>query len=151
MAENLPTSNQGMDLTQGINYIQGTMDKFISTADVDSVYARPIKQGENLIIPAAEVMCALGFGFGMGEGSGPQESQEAAAGETTGGANAPGGSGVGSGGGGYTFSRPVALIVANENEVSVIPVIDRTKIMLAAFTTVGFMVATLMRFTRGSR
>jgi uncharacterized spore protein YtfJ len=61
------------------------------------------------------------------------------------------GTGVGGGGGGYTFSRPVALIVANENEVSVVPVIDRTKILLAAFTTAGFMIATLMRFTRGSR
>lgn len=151
MTENLPSGTVSMDLSQGVNYMQETLDKFIGTAGVETVYARPIKQGENVIIPTAEVMCALGFGMGMGEGTGPQQGQAKATPQPGEGEQTASGSGVGGGGGGYTFSRPVALIVANENEVTVVPVIDRTKIMLAAFTTFGFMVATLMRFTRGSR
>ena len=151
MAENTPTESESMEIAQGITYFQETMDKFISTADVSTVYARPVKQGETIIIPTAEVICGLGFGFGMGQGMGPQQGEENKPAKSQTGDQMVSGSGVGGGGGGYTFSRPVALIVATQDEVRVMPVVDRTKILLAAFTTVGFMAATLMRFTRGTR
>lgn len=112
-----------------------TIDRYISTANVNSVYAKPIRQGETVIIPAAEVMC--GFGFGYGEGTG-------ASGENKGG-------GSGGGGGGQTFSRPVAVIVCTPDGVSVQPVIDRSKLWMAALTAAGFMLYTLGKMRRPRR
>ena len=42
--------------------IEDTMDKFIATADVEKVYGKPIKSGDTLIVPTAEILCAMGFG-----------------------------------------------------------------------------------------
>jgi uncharacterized spore protein YtfJ len=131
------------ELNQGITSFQETMDRFIGVADVGTAYGRPVKQGETVIIPTAEVMCGLGFGLGIGSGvsAGEGEAEDKSA----------GGAGSGGGGGGWTFTRPVALVIVTEDEVRVVPVIDRTKILLAALTTAGFMVGTLMRFSRGNR
>lgn len=112
-----------------------TIDRFLSTAQVNAVYAKPARQGDTVIIPAAEVMC--GFGFGYGEGSG-------ASGEDKGG-------GSGGGGGGQTFSRPVAVIVCTPQGVSIQPVIDRSKLWMAALTAVGFMLYTLGKMRRPMR
>ncbi len=76
MAENSPSDSGSTDYAQGVTYFQETMDKFISTADVSTVYARPVRQGDTIIIPTAEVMCGMGFGFGMGQGMGPQQGAE---------------------------------------------------------------------------
>jgi uncharacterized spore protein YtfJ len=143
MAENPPAEAPREDYNQGIAAFQETMDRFISLADVGTAYGRPVKQGDTVIIPTAEVMCGLGFGMGTGSGgtTGEGEAEDKAA----------SGMGSGGGGGGWTLSRPVALVIATEDEVQVVPVIDRTKIVLAALTTVGFMVGTLMRFSRGNR
>jgi len=35
--------------------------------------------------------------------------------------------------------------------VSVVPVLDRTRILLAAFTTAGFMAGMLLRFIKGEK
>src|SRR5262249_58436772 len=47
-----------------------------------------------------------------------------------------GGGGVGGGGGAQ--GRPVAMVVVSHGEVRVLPVVDVTKLTLAALTTVGF-------------
>jgi uncharacterized spore protein YtfJ len=107
--------------------VERTMEEFLSKADVKVVYGTPIKKDDALIIPAAEVLATLGFG--AGEGKGPKDE----------------GGGSGSGGGGRAFSRPVAVVVASPQGVRVEPVIDLTKIGLAALTTAGFMLATLLR------
>jgi len=73
--------------------IEETLEKFIQTADVNAVYGQPIQSGEMLIIPAAEVLC--GLGFGVGAGSGPEADGHAA----------PGGGG---GGGGAMISAATA-------------------------------------------
>jgi uncharacterized spore protein YtfJ len=114
-----------------IEFSQQALEKLFSSAGVEKVYGKPIKQGEVTVIPAAEVI--TGAGFGAGTGFGPQEGEN-----TTGG-------GSGSGGGGRSFSRPVAVIVASPEGVRVEPVIDPTKILLGALTASGFILAMIGR------
>jgi len=121
------------DAGQALDVAQETMEAFIETADVSRVYGEPIVHEETLIIPAAEVVAVAGFGAGYGSG-GPQES---------------GGEGGGAGGGGKTFSRPVAVVIADNNGVRVEPVVDPTKIAMTFLTALGFMVATVARMMRG--
>jgi uncharacterized spore protein YtfJ len=116
-----------------VDTIQTTMDKFLSAANVEAVYGPPIREGEHIVIPTAEVLSVAGFG--LGAGSGPQGPGE---GENT-------GSGSGGGGGGRVLSRPVAAIVISPAGVRVEPVVDVTKIALAVFTTLGFMTAMIAR------
>jgi uncharacterized spore protein YtfJ len=73
--------------------------------------------------------------FGLGAGSGSEGTDE----------NENTGSGGGGGGGGRVLSRPVAAIVISPAGVRVEPIVDVTKIALATFTTLGFMLATLVR------
>ena len=130
----------------------------LESASVEAVYGKAVKQGDMIIIPTAEVLAGFGFGYGAGSGSGsyrdedddeedtqaaePVEGEEAA--PTTGSGTAGGG-----GGGGRTLARPVAVVVASPDGVWVEPIVDWTKIGLAALTTFGFMVGTLARMRRG--
>jgi uncharacterized spore protein YtfJ len=59
--------------------------------------------------------------------------------------------GMGGGGGGRVFSRPVAVIVASPEGVRIEPVVDPTKIVLAALTTVGFMAGMFARMFKPIR
>jgi uncharacterized spore protein YtfJ len=122
---------------QALNLVQDTMETFLESATVDAVYGEPIVSGDHLIIPAAEVLSALGFGVGSGYGSSPTEEGE-------GQKNAMGG-GSGGGGGGRVLSRPVAVVIASPEGVRVEPVVDVTKIVLAGLTAAGFMLTLLMR------
>lgn len=126
--------------TEAIELIESTMDKFLDTAGVEAVYAAPIKHADSMIIPAAEVLCVMGFGAGSGSGVGTSSEEGQESGYGTGG---------GGGGGGRTLSRPVAVIVASPDGVRVEPVIDPTKIALAALTAGGFMMGMMMRMLRG--
>jgi len=120
-------------VNDAVNTVQTTMDNFLSAANVDAVYGTPIREGGNIIIPAAEVLSIAGFGLGSGSGpSGPEEKER------------PGGGG-GGGGGGHVLSRPVAAIVISPAGVRVEPIVDVTKIALAGLTTLGFMAAMLSR------
>lgn len=114
-----------------IEFSQQALEKLFKSAGVDKVYGKPIKHGEVIVIPAAEVVA--GAGFGAGSGFGPQEGESSS------------GGGSGSGGGGRTFSRPVAVIVASPEGVRVEPVIDPTKILLGALTASGFILAMVGR------
>jgi uncharacterized spore protein YtfJ len=123
-----------------IDAVQGTIEKFLESATIDVVYGKPIKNGDTLIIPTAEVLTGLGFGVAYGnaqrsETSGPDR----------------GGSGGGGGGGGRVLSRPVAVVIASPEGVRVEPIVDVTKVGIAALTTFGFMLGFSMRMTRGLR
>jgi uncharacterized spore protein YtfJ len=128
-----PQISKLLDPTSALNTVQTTLDKFLSAANVEAVYGQPIEQGENVVIPAAEVLSVVGFGLGLGGGS--QNATEAE--------NA--GSGGGGGGGGRVLARPVAAIIMSPKGVRVEPIVDVTKIVLAVFTTLGFMVGMLTR------
>jgi uncharacterized spore protein YtfJ len=140
--------DENNDITPGLDEIESssdvldvidlTMDRFLATASVEAVYGEPVQNGDTTIIPCAEVLAGMGFGLGFGMGG-----DKAKEGDKT-----DFGSGSGGGGGGRTFSRPVAVIVASPNGVRVEPVIDVTKIALAALTAGGFMVSMVARMMR---
>lgn len=118
--------------------IQETMDRFLEVADVKSVYGQAIEHGDTIVIPAAELLCGMGFGAGYGYGKSDETEEQGQ------------GGGGGGGGGGRTFSRPVAVIVASPQGVRVDPVIDITKLGLAALTAMGFMLSVLARMSKHS-
>lgn len=133
--EDFNVSIEAVDSQQAIDLIQQTLEDFLATADVTSVYGEPVRTGDTVVIPAAETLAVLGFGAGYGSGSGDEDN--------------PGqGSGGGGGGGGRTFSRPVAVIIASPDGVRVKPIYDLTKVVLATLTTLGFMLAFFMRLRR---
>ena len=122
-----------LDPNLALNTMQTTLDKFLSAANVESVYGPSVSQNENTVIPTAEVLSIVGFGLGSGGGSqGTAENENR-------------GSGGGGGGGGRVLARPVAAIVISPTGVRVEPIVDVTKIVLAVCTTLGFMTALLTR------
>lgn len=120
---------------EGVRAVQDTMETFLEAASVDAVYGEPVLHGDTVIIPAAEVLSGLGFGVGFGGGTGEDEEEN----------ESGSGYGGGGGGGGRILSRPVAIIVAGPEGVRVEPVVDPTKIALAALTAGGFMISMLAR------
>jgi uncharacterized spore protein YtfJ len=113
-----------------LDRVSRVMEKLLEAADVSKVYGEPVSHGEALLIPAAEVLALAGFGMGSGGGIAVQQQGRRSR-----------GSGGGGGGGGRTLARSVAVIVASPDGVEVRPVIDFTKIALAALTAAGFVLA----------
>ncbi len=118
---------------RSLEQAEHTLDRFLDVAGVDKVFGEPIRHGEATIVPAAEVLSAMGFGFGFGRGSEASRHE---------------GGGGGGGGGGSITARPVAVVVASPEGVRVEPVVDVTKIALAALTAGGFMLATWFGLAR---
>ncbi|MBI4785515.1 MAG: hypothetical protein HY782_00490 [Chloroflexi bacterium] len=124
------------DPTESLGTVEKTLDKFLDAAKVQAVYGEPIKNGDIVIIPSAEILGVLGFGLGAGGGRDDKQNI---------------GSGGGGGGGGRVFSRPVAAIVVTPNEVRIEPIVDVTKIALAGLTAGGFMLAMIARMSKRRR
>lgn len=125
-----------------LDIVQDTLGEFLQSASVDAVYGTPIQDGDTLIIPAAEVLTVMGFGVGSGRGTGyskETDSDEEQSDEMS------EGSGSGGGGGGRVLARPAAVIISTPEGVRVEPVVDVTKLGLAALTAAGFMVGMLLR------
>lgn len=131
-------SESGSEAALAAHRAGDVMERLIASADVAKVYAAPVEHGERLLIPAAEVVAAAGFGMGSGTSD---------MGERAGVARRGGGGG--GGGGGTTLARSVAVIVSSPEGVEVRPVIDLTKIALAALTAVGFVWAAWRKASRG--
>lgn len=144
MAEENKTTKElleSADTAAALDVLQGTLDRFMEPASVEAVYGKPIKNGDMLIIPTAEVASFMGFGFGSGSGESTEGQED----------TPMSGSGTGGGGGGSVHSRPVAMVIASPQGVRVEPVIDLTKIGLAALTSAGFIIATLARMKKGPK
>ncbi len=118
------------DFDPGLESVNQTLDRFVAIASVDAVFGDPYEHEDTLIIPAAEVVSVLGFGVGTG-GAQNEEGNDAG--------------GSGGGGGGWSSSRPVAVIVASKDGVRIEPVVDVTKVAIAALTTAGFMLGLMLR------
>ncbi len=135
-----PSSNTSTQTTQACDSVaavmsaKDTITKFVETAGVTDVYGEPITYGDTMIIPAAEVLRILGVGYGGGTSKEEKDGEE--------------GAGSGGGGGGRTLSRPVAVVIASPQGVRVEPVLDPTKIALAAITVWGFIVAMVLRMIK---
>ena len=139
--KDIMTEEQLTATKEAASVIENTMEKFLEAASVDHVYGEPVKYGDTVVIPAAEVLSAAGFGYGFGSGSSVEEE------EGEGGS----GAGGGGGGGGRVLARPVAVIVVSPEGVRVDPVADRTKVLLALITTLGFMFSVLARIKNAGR
>jgi uncharacterized spore protein YtfJ len=129
--------NTNITEESGLDVFQNTMEEFLAAADVQVVYGEPIEHEDTMIIPTAEVLCGLGFGLGSGSGTSADQNPD----------KPSQGSGSGGGGGGRILSRPVAVIVSSPEGVRVEPVVDITKIALAALTAMGFMVGMMFRMS----
>ncbi len=146
LTEVVPAEEPEFDITttlpKSMDLVKETMDNFLSAASVTAVYGDPVQSGDSLIIPAAEIISGLGFGMGSGVGNNTMKSEEGEPTQNTGG-------GGGGGGGGRVLSRPVAVIIASPDGVRVEPVVDVTKVALAALTAGGFILGMLLRMLRG--
>lgn len=111
--------------------IESIIDNLIQVASVEAAYGGPIQHNDTVIIPAAEVMAAMGFGMGIGDSSDAEPGT--------------GSSGSGGGGGGTSFSRPVAVIVSGPEGVRIDPVFDVTKIALAGISAGIFVLGMLAK------
>ncbi len=102
-------------------------DKIFAAAQPGAVFSAPVVSGPYTIITASEVAAAGGFGFGSG--SGPTDAPDESS--ATGQARQFAGGGGGGGGGGSS-GRPIAAIVVGPDGVKIQPIVDPTKIALAA-------------------
>jgi uncharacterized spore protein YtfJ len=100
-------------------------DRIYAAAQPGAVFSPPVVSGEYTIITASEVTAGGGFGFGEGSAPSPESAEMNANGQPT---NVAGGGG----GGGGSMGRPVAAIVIGPDGVRVQPIVDATKIALAA-------------------
>ena len=125
-----------------LDIVQDTLGEFLQSASVDAVYGTPIQDGDTLIIPAAEVLTVMGFGVGSGRGTGYSKETDSDEEQND---EMSEGSGSGGGGGGRLLARPAAVIISTPEGVRVEPVVDVTKLGLAALTAAGFMVGMLLR------
>ena len=128
-------------IEEGDRRTLGILERLFSAAHTSAVYGQPIQQGQYTVITASEI--AAGGGFGFGRGVGPSTSGAAATGETP---KPVGGSGGGGGGG--STARPVATIIIGPDGVKVEPVVDVTKIVLAALTTWAAMLPVIIGIRR---
>lgn len=125
----IPATAKTID--KAIDLMQDVTGEFLDTASVNRVYGEPIREGETTIIPTAEIITVMGFGVGGGSGTGEEGQAK--------------GDGVGGGGGGRTLSRPVAIILASPSGVRVEPIVDASKVAIAAVTAFGFILGMLLR------
>ncbi len=131
MVDELNTE-KAFDPNDSLKMLQGATDKMLEAARVQAVYGEPVRNGDTVLIPSAEVLSVLGIGFGAGSGK-DDKGQPAG--------------GAGGGGGGRVLSRPVAAIVVMPNRVRVEPIMDLTKIWMAGLTAAGFVFAMLARMS----
>jgi uncharacterized spore protein YtfJ len=130
-------AEQDRRLASPAETLERTLSQALGSVRSDAVFGRPVEKGTTTVVPCAEVIVGMGLGGGRGAGQGASADQ---AGE---------GEGIGGGGGGR--GRPVAVIVIREDGVTVQPVLDATRIALAALTTVGFMAFWVARLAAAGR
>jgi uncharacterized spore protein YtfJ len=103
------------------------IEKIFAATQPGTVFSAPVVSAPYTIITASEVVAAGGFGFGSGSAptsatngtaANDQPRQVAASG--------------GGGGGGGSAGRPVAAIIIGPDGVKIEPIVDPTKIALAA-------------------
>jgi uncharacterized spore protein YtfJ len=126
-------------------------ERILAAAQPEAVFGQPIDAAGYTLITASEV--TSGGGFGVGTAGGPAPKPNAKRSPPTEaprpvGKQAIGGSGLGGGGG--SMGRPVAIIVIGPSGVTVRPVVDVTKVALAALTASAAMLG-LRRAIRRTR
>jgi len=115
------------------------LDKFMAAANPNVVFSHPVEKGGYTVITASEITAGGGFGYGSGSSRQAGQSDEI-----------EGAGGQGGGGGGGSSGRPVAVISIGPDGVKVQPIVDVTKLALAAVTAWGAMALFLGRMARRS-
>jgi uncharacterized spore protein YtfJ len=111
------------------------LEKILAAAQPGAVFGQPVDAGSYTLITASEVTSGGGFGAGMGRGPGPKpNAKQAPPTETAQPAEKQSIRGSGLGGGGGSMGRPVAIIAIGPTGVTVRPIVDVTKVGLAALT-----------------
>lgn len=105
------------------SHLTDALDKVFHPVSPSDLFSAPIERNGTIVVTASALERAGGFGFGAGDGSDGAESS---------------GAGGGAGGGGALNARPVAVIRIDDGGVSVVPVLDFTRILIAAL---GVLVA----------
>jgi uncharacterized spore protein YtfJ len=128
------------------------VEKIFAAAQPGAVFGQPVDAGSYTLITAAEVTSGGGFGVGLGRGPAPKrDAKESAPAEAapTVGKQSIGGSGFGGGGG--SMGRPVAIIAIGPSGVTVRPVVDVTKVVLAALTAAAAMLGLRRAMRRAAK
>ncbi|HEX9036157.1 MAG TPA: spore germination protein GerW family protein [Ktedonobacterales bacterium] len=122
--------------------LQESLRRMMESVRPEGIFGSVVERDGVAVIPCAEI--SAGFGMGGGGGFGPVAAN-LARGATTGatspepaGAQATNSGGSGAGGGGGATGRPVAVVVLAQGKTRVLPVVDVTKLGIAALTTLGF-------------
>lgn len=121
------------------------LEKLLDVAQPEAVYGEPITAGDRTVITASEAWAAMGFGFGVGAGPQTEMAQRQQQG---GEAQPEEGVGGGGGGGGGSGARPVAVINISPEGVRIDPVLDMSKLGLAALGALGGMLMMWGRMRR---
>ncbi|SRR5579884_2346785 len=121
--------------------IASVLEKIYSAARPGAVYSEPVTAGNYTVITASEIAAGGGFGSGLSIGSTkpPLKQQGEMAQPQAQLLNSAGGIG----GGGGSSGRPVAIIIIGPDGITIKPVIDVTKIVLALVTVLGTAVMLL--------
>jgi uncharacterized spore protein YtfJ len=128
------------------------LDRLLLNSRPDAVFGKPMAVGDSQVLTASETFSTLGFGFGVGGGQADETATVATPGDMSDDGPQPGGgAGGGGGGGGMTTGRPVAIVRIDAEGVTVEPVVDVTKIALAAFTALGTMFLMFSKMIKGAR
>jgi uncharacterized spore protein YtfJ len=142
-----PTSNLLTLAEKRENQFSTMWEKIYSAAQPGAVYSTPVTVGNSTVIIASEIMAGGGFGSGLGFESPPASPQQSE--ETSQPApSALSSSGGGGGGGGGSSGRPVAIISIGPDGVTIKPIVDVTKIVLAGVTVWGTMMMVLIRMRK---
>lgn len=118
--------------------------RLLDTARPSAVFAEPVTSGDTTVIGAAEVLSGAVFGGGGG-------SSPATDGDGRPLPDATDNVGLGAGVGGFATSRPVAVVIIDNNGARVEPVVDVTKLGLAALTAFGSIFFMFSRMFRRGR
>jgi uncharacterized spore protein YtfJ len=111
------------------------LEKIFAAAHQGAVFGQPVESGSYTLITAAEVTSGGGFGVGLGRGPAPKrDAKQSPPTEAAPPAGKWSIGGSGFGGGGGSMGRPVAIIAIGPGGVTVRPVVDVTKVALAALT-----------------
>lgn len=102
----------------------GRISQVHDKAAARTVFGDPVHVNGRTIIPIARVH--YGFGFGLGRNTEKEREEEEAS--------------VGGGGGGGLSIRPVAVLEISEKETRVRPIIDMTRMALAAMALIAWNV-----------
>ena len=124
--------------------VAAMVERILGAARPGAVFSEPVTSGNYTVITAQEISSGGGFGSGGGYGSAGATTAPKAE-------DVPGGGGGGMGGGGGAMGRPVAAIIIGPDGVRVEPIVDASKVAIAALTTFVAMAALFgkMRGRRG--